>query len=1047
MSTRFVLAVVLAFCFVNAFAEQNAAAAEQNARRTEAEARRFSLEWNHPATDRAVELYLESFDAWSGLGNFGKAVFCLRKTGQLKILLGEKYEAEKVFKKALALSNKHKIVDEKIKILSALSLLASDEGRINESENYLSEALNSKTQTTDPSAHAAALASAGEFHLYRKNPALAVEYFEQSLAEWQKTAELEGEANTLLLAGYAFIEQENFGAGIKKMQAALEKWREAGNLRGQALTFTGLGLAHLLTNEKQKALDFYKQAERMFPPDLDYFEKAVLSNGIGAIYEDYGERELSLDYRQKALELYGKSGNLYGQLATLPSLAVLSSLTGEKEKALDYAKQATQLAEDLNAPYYLAIIRKELGNFYLEAEDFPNALGNYQKALAHFEQTGFRREVALIKNKLGELFLLQNRRDKARSLFDSALEIHRRVENRLGEAQTLFNLARLETLENNPEKALTYNRASLDLTETLSTDVVNSNLKRTYLSNVFERYDLYINILMNLQKQKPDGNFALTALQAAEKSRARSILENLSLSEANFVKDADAETVESEKQIRVSLNLKSDKLTDLLSRNAEKAEIDKLEKEIRQLEHELEEIRVKLKQASPIYSAVKNPPPFDIREFQNRVLDEESLLFEFSFGERESYLWTVGKNEFDFYVLPPREQIETRIKKLRELLAERELREGETVEDYQTRAARAETVYRQEARLLSRDLFAQISSKIAGKRLIIVPDGKLHYFPVAALPLPGSESDEPLLLSNETLYEPSAQTLLLLNKIRHQNFEDTKHLLVFADPVFTAEDARLQTGNHQDETPKTEQTGSFRFAESLTGLARLAASEIEGQAVTKIVGTAETRLLSGFSATRENALDPGISKYKIIHFATHGIVNEERPELSGIVLSAFNPRGERLEQIVRLHDIYGMSLNADLVVLSACDTAVGKQIKGEGLLSLNNAFLSVGAKSVMSSLWKVEDNATLELMKNFYEAMANDRLTPSKALQKAQIKLRQDARFQSPFYWAAFTVQGDYRNVPDVSGNFDRWLYLLPVPVILLIAFAGFWLIRRRNSK
>ncbi len=158
------------------------------------------------------------------------------------------------------------------------------------------------------------------------------------------------------------------------------------------------------------------------------------------------------------------------------------------------------------------------------------------------------------------------------------------------------------------------------------------------------------------------------------------------------------------------------------------------------------------------------------------------------------------------------------------------------------------------------------------------------------------------------------------------------------------------------------------------------------------------------------------------------------------MLSRFDEKGGKRDEFLRIHDIYGLNLNADLVVLSACETGIGKEVKGEGLMSLNNAFLQTGAKSVMASLWKVEDGATLELMKNFYGAMANEKLTPPQALRQAQIKLRQIPQYQSPFYWAAFTVQGDFRTVPEISNTYGKAIYLFAFVPLLLI---GIYLFRR----
>jgi CHAT domain-containing protein len=490
------------------------------------------------------------------------------------------------------------------------------------------------------------------------------------------------------------------------------------------------------------------------------------------------------------------------------------------------------------------------------------------------------------------------------------------------------------------------------------------------------------------------------------------------------------------------LNSKADKLTDLLSSKAEKTETEKLDNEINELEHELGEIKATLKQNSPIYSAIKNPAPFDAAKFQTNILDENSLLLEFSFGKEESYLWLVGKTEIESYVLPSREQIESHIEKLRELIDSRKILEGETTENYQARIAHDETEFEQEAQVFSNELLGQIADKIKDKRLIIVPDGKLHYFPIAALPFPNSTENQPILLTNETIYQPSAATLSLLTQIDKKPIVEPKNLLVFSDPIFSKQDPRISATSNEDQNEMSFiKKKNFRFAESLTALSRLNASREEADSIVEIVGASDSTIFTGAAATREIALDAATADYKIIHFATHGLINEERPELSGIVLSQVNENGNNQNGVVRLQDIYAMNLTADLVVLSACSTGVGKEVKGEGLMSLNNAFLQTGAKTVISSLWKVDDYATSELMKNFYRELTSGTVTTSEALRRAQIKMRQNPQYRSPFYWAAFTVQGDFQTAPKLSGSFGFWIYTFFIVPFLL---SGVYAYRRR---
>jgi CHAT domain-containing protein len=192
-------------------------------------------------------------------------------------------------------------------------------------------------------------------------------------------------------------------------------------------------------------------------------------------------------------------------------------------------------------------------------------------------------------------------------------------------------------------------------------------------------------------------------------------------------------------------------------------------------------------------------------------------------------------------------------------------------------------------------------------------------------------------------------------------------------------------------------------------------------------------------------LTPEISDYRVIHFATHGWIDEERPGLSGIIMSRFDENGRQLDEFVRLQDIYGLRLSADLVVLSACKTGVGKELRGEGLISLTNGFMQSGAGSVLSSLWKVDDNATLRLMTDFYASLVNENISASAALRKAQIKMWSDPQYHSPFYWAAFTIQGDYRPIPQLAPGSPDNAYLW-IAAGLATVLSAYGLYRHRKS-
>ena len=1002
-------------------------------------------QWSGSSIHRSIDLYLKMSESLKSSGEIEKAADFLRQTGRLFLLLGDYQNASVQFEKALQSDTASKNLAGKAETLSLLSLVSLQTMRIEESESYLNEALKLSWTVENPTSKAAAFSSAAELRYSQRRLDEAIIFCQLAISFWQKAGNISKEAEMLRLLSFAYIGNNDLSASMEKVKEALEKSRTIEDKRGEALAQYQIGFYLIILNEPQKALEICQNAETLFPDDMDFIEKARLSNGIGMIYENYGDWKSALQYKQKALELFKEGNYPNGQLATLPTLVKLNFLIGNQSSAFEYFKQTQELSAKLNDIFYLANAISYVGDFYSENNLTEKAIEHYQLSLKYLAKLKYLNGISSIQNNLGRVYLRQNQLSPARKHFDASLRTSRAIANKFAEAETLSNLAKVNLLEANDSEALKLSELSIEITNSLSSIVPNSKLRSAYFSNVFDRYELYINLLMKRHRQSPNADYAIQALRAAEKSRARSMLENLSLAEADFIKDASPETVKREKEIRVLLNSKADKLTDLLSQNSDQAETAKLDGEINELEHELERIKATLKQNSPIYSAIKNPAPFDVADFQRDILDENSLLLEFSFGKEESYLWLVGKTEVDSYVLPPREQLESRIEKLRKLIDSRGMLEGETVENYQARIAAAETEFEREAQIFSRELLGQVAGKLADKRLIIVPDGKLHYFPIAALPFPNSIDNLPILLTNETIYEPSAATLALLMRKGQKISALPKNLLVFSDPIFSNQDARIAMAAGSKNETQSE-TGllkaeKFRFAESLTSLARLNASQDEADAIVEIIGESESTALGGAAATRERALDASIADYKVIHFATHGLINEERPELSGIVLSQVDETGQTSNGVVRLQDIYAMNLSADAVVLSACNTGIGKEVKGEGLLSLSNAFLQVGAKSVVSSLWKVDDYAARELMKNFYRELTSGTVTTAEALRRAQIKMRQNPQYKSPFYWAAFTVQGDFQIVPQLAAGFDYRIYGL---LVLPFALIAFYIYRRR---
>jgi CHAT domain-containing protein len=211
-------------------------------------------------------------------------------------------------------------------------------------------------------------------------------------------------------------------------------------------------------------------------------------------------------------------------------------------------------------------------------------------------------------------------------------------------------------------------------------------------------------------------------------------------------------------------------------------------------------------------------------------------------------------------------------------------------------------------------------------------------------------------------------------------------------------------------TPTSQTLRSLGFLrDGSWAVPRLAATRLEAAAIAATVPAGMAFEKTGFDANRATAQGPELAKYRIVHFATHGVFDNENPGLSGLILSLYDERGQPQDGFLRLHDIYNLKLPADLIVLSACNTALGKQVKGEGLMGMVRGFLYAGGQRVVASLWKVDDEATGELMKRFYVEMLQMNRSPAAALRAAQIAMWQQDRWSAPFYWAAFSMQGEWR--------------------------------------
>jgi CHAT domain-containing protein len=380
------------------------------------------------------------------------------------------------------------------------------------------------------------------------------------------------------------------------------------------------------------------------------------------------------------------------------------------------------------------------------------------------------------------------------------------------------------------------------------------------------------------------------------------------------------------------------------------------------------------------------------------LLDDDTLLLEYSLGEERSYLWAVTRDSLASYELPKLAEIEAAARRFYSL----------------ARRADSESAQVEEAAAsLSKILLAPVADRLGSRRLMIVADGVLHYIPFAALPSP--DTRRPLIARHELVSLPSASVLAEMRRDLTGRKAAAKAVAVFADPVFNTDDPRLKPESDKSLRQSGRESSSRDLERAMRDLGvgerftRLSFSRREAQAIAAIAPAGQVMKALDFEASRATATGADLSQYRVVHFATHGLLNSEHPELSGVVLSLVDRQGRPQNGFLRLHDVYNLKIPAELIVLSACETGLGKEIRGEGLVGLTRGFMYAGAARVVASLWRVDDAATSEVMKLFYRGMFNRGLRPAAALREAQVEIWKQDRWRSPYFWAAFTLQGEYR--------------------------------------
>ncbi|MBD1883014.1 tetratricopeptide repeat protein [Microcoleus sp. FACHB-45] len=986
--------------------------------------------------EEAVKLYREAGDT------SGQAVSLLA-LGKVYSYLGEKQKALEYYSQSLPLSRAIGDRSGEGNTLTGIGSVYSDLGEKQKALEYYSQSLPLYREVGDRGGEAGTLNNIGRVYDDLGEKQKALEYYSQSLPLSRAIGDRSGEGSTLNNIGGVYDDLGEKQKALEYFSQSLPLRRAVGDRGGEAVTLTNIGLVYSLLGEKQKALEYYSQSLPLFRAVGYRRGEATTLNNIGAVYDDLGEKQKALEYFSQSLPLSRAIGDRKQEAVTLNNIGGVYSYLGEKQKALEYYSQSLPLRRAIGDRRGEAVTLNNIGGVYSDLGEKQKALEYYSQSLPLRRATGDRRGEARTLNSIGRVYSDLGEKQKALEYYSQSLPLSRAVGDRGGEGSTLNNIGRVYSDLGEKQKALEYYSQSLPLSravgdrsreannlsniayakreqgnltealtniessikiiESLRTKIASPELRTSYFATVQNYYQFYIDLLMQLHKTQPRSGYDTKAFEASERSRARSLLELLQEANADIRQNVAPELLQRQRSLQQQLDALEKRRVEVLNRPkytpTQEAE---LEQQRQTLIAQYQDIQTQIRATSPRYAALTQPQPLTLAQIQQQILDENTILLQYSLGKDRSYLWAVTKTSITSYELPKAAEIETTARKFRNAVT------APTSRNSPNQVAQANDA-------ISQMILQPAAAQLAQKRLLIVGDGVLNYLPFAALSLPGKSGENgnpPLIVDHEIVLLPSASTLGILR----QNYSDrpppTRTLAILADPVFSPEDERVK---NQSTATNLQAIESVNPGLSRSGrannlqLSRLKFTRQEAQIIQALVPANSRTESLDFEASRAVATSQNLSQYKIIHFATHGLANSTNPELSGLILSLVDEKGNPLNGFLRLTDIFNLKLAADLVVLSACQTGMGQNIQGEGMVGLTRGFMYAGAQRVVVSLWSVDDEGTAKLMSSFYQGMLQKGLTPAAALRAAQLEMLKQEEWRSPYYWAAFTLQGEWR--------------------------------------
>jgi CHAT domain-containing protein/Tfp pilus assembly protein PilF len=783
-------------------------------------------------------------------------------------------------------------------------------------------------------------------------------------------ARSEGEIlNNMAMVSWPLGEIDNALAWLERAETL---WHGIGFAYGEAIVISNHGILLWEAGEYDQARQRYERAMALFETLHDVRGRAYALNNLGVLLEALGENRQALSKFTQAITLFRRTHDAIAEGRAETRLARVYLAIGRRADAKAATERALALIRRTADRLAEADALVQHGRIEAGAGRGPVARGDFRHALEMYRTVGSRRGEADALHAIGVSHAADGDVANALSYLRDARDRRHELGLRALEAETLYELARVERSRGDLDAATRNAKSAIAIVDDLRSGVLEKQLRASYADSKQTYYAFYIGLLTERDQASPNSGFDRLAFEAAERAKARSLAELLRESWSGIAAEAHPELLRREQGLRKEINYWSWQLWQRTGRQA--ADTASVNTTLSRLIEDHDEAIADIRRSDPRYSEILSPRSLSVEDIQQAALDSRTVLLEFQLGEPTSYLWALTSDSLSLVRLPGRRTLEVQVRAY--------------LDQVSTPTAAVDASL---ARRLADQLLKTAAPFLAGRRVVVVPDGILCRLPFAALPWPGQASPPPIVVM------PSATSLVLLSNEVMARPTAPKTLAVVADPVYSSDDPRVNA-----RVRSRRSSG----ANTLPWMTRLPYSRDEADRVLAFAPEPGRFRAVDFDANRAIVTGSELPQYRFVHFATHAVQDAVHPGLSGIVLSLVDENGKSQNGFLRLQDIYNLRLHADLVVLSACETGTGPESASDTSDSLARGLFHAGAARVVSTLWKVDDEATAYMMGLFYERVLREGVPAVDALRQAQAEMRRHPRWRSPFYWAGFVLQG-----------------------------------------